>query len=434
LDLYNEILLNNVGREGHTYYKYIYDNYYNLDAYTIFLQGNPFDHSPNIINNIKKYLNTKHLHLDFEFLSETISHSNLSGCKTHYNLNLKDVYEKIFNIKRDNMEFQFGHGAQFIVSKTQILSRSREFYLNIVKILDYDKNPIEGYVIERFCKLIFANETFNKLKNRIITGNERQIGIKKLLNKCAIKYDDINITNIVCNTHDRGNENINNAEYSMCYNKDISGLDKYCGPDFGFYHWPSANIISFEQTKNQIIIEANKKPIIDKIGWYGNLYSPLKDVIEHKTRPLLKKIGDENPEIFDIIHIPPINGIINNAIPNYLSLQELVKYKYLIDIGGNGWSGRLKWLLFSKRPLLLVDRNYVEYFYNDLKPYVHFIPVKMDLSDLLEKVKWMKNNYEECLNIANNAFNFATINFTNDKLLEKIYNVYQNIIKAKNIE
>ena len=57
-DNFNEILLNNVGREGHTYYKHIYDNYDNLTDYTIFLQGNPFDHSPNIISNLNKYINS----------------------------------------------------------------------------------------------------------------------------------------------------------------------------------------------------------------------------------------------------------------------------------------------------------------------------------------------------------------------------------------
>jgi hypothetical protein len=33
---FNEILLNNVGREGHTYYKHIYDNYDNLTDYIFF--------------------------------------------------------------------------------------------------------------------------------------------------------------------------------------------------------------------------------------------------------------------------------------------------------------------------------------------------------------------------------------------------------------
>jgi len=152
---YNEILLNNVGREGHTYYKYIYDNYDNLDEYTIFLQGYPFDHSPNIINNIK-YINESDIDIDFEFLSERILNCNLSGCVHHGGLPLIDVYEKLFNEQKTDMPFIFGAGAQFIVSRKQILKRPREFYLKIIKMLEYDINPIEGFVIERFHKLIFS--------------------------------------------------------------------------------------------------------------------------------------------------------------------------------------------------------------------------------------------------------------------------------------
>ena len=53
------------------------------------------------------------------------------------------------------MEFTFGAGAQFIVSKNNILKHSKEFYLKIIQMLEKDVNPIEGYVIERFHKLIF---------------------------------------------------------------------------------------------------------------------------------------------------------------------------------------------------------------------------------------------------------------------------------------
>ncbi|MBH73934.1 MAG: hypothetical protein CMM57_09815 [Rhodospirillaceae bacterium] len=49
--------LNNVGREGHTYYKYICDNYEKLPEYTFFLQGYPFDHSGNIICDLTSHIN-----------------------------------------------------------------------------------------------------------------------------------------------------------------------------------------------------------------------------------------------------------------------------------------------------------------------------------------------------------------------------------------
>jgi hypothetical protein len=154
---YEEYFLENVGREGHTYYKYIYDNYDNLDDYTIFLQGNPFDHSPNIIDRLWKIINKENKNNnDFEFLSEQIITCNLSGCYYDMSLPLVDVYEKVFDEKKNNLEFEFGAGAQFMVSKKIIHKKPKEFYLKIIKILDYTCNPIEGFIIERFHKLIFS--------------------------------------------------------------------------------------------------------------------------------------------------------------------------------------------------------------------------------------------------------------------------------------
>ena len=51
----------------------------------------------------------------------------------------------------------------------------------------------------------------------------------------------------------------------------------------------------------------------------------------------------------------------------------------------------------------------------------------MDLSNLLEQVEWMKLNDDKCTEMANNAFEFAMNYFTEDKLLERIHYVYQNI-------
>jgi len=152
---YNEVLLKNVGREGHSYYKYICDNYDNLSDYTIFLQGMPFDHSPNLISNIYNCINNKDLNITFKYFSEGILYCNLSGCQNHTDLPLIDVYEKLFNERKNELFFIYGMGAQFIVYKKNILNRPKEFYNKIVELLQYDINPIEGFVIERFHPLIF---------------------------------------------------------------------------------------------------------------------------------------------------------------------------------------------------------------------------------------------------------------------------------------
>jgi len=258
--------------------------------------------------------------------------------------------------------------------------------------------------------------------------SEREEAIQYFLQQCSIKYHKEDIKHIRFNTQDRGNENVEDIEYSMCYNKMKPELEKYCGPDWTFHHWPSASISSFDKVSKEIIQASRSIPEVDKVGWIGNISSALFGVIEFHTRPLLKKIGDDNQDLLEIKHVRPRRSIIDDTLSDYLSLPDLVKkYKYLLDIGGNGYSGRLKFLLFSKRPLLIVERKYIEYFQNDLIPYKHFIPVKIDLSDLLEQIQWMKKNQEKCIEIANNAFEYALNNFTLDKILERVNIVYENM-------
>jgi hypothetical protein len=247
-------------------------------------------------------------------------------------------------------------------------------------------------------------------------GDERIINLMKMFEDSSVsvstKFD----------SGDRGSSDPN--KYTFCYDKSSNPeLKKFVGPDWTFVSWPSAGIDSFEETTKQIIHEGSKEPLIDKVGWYGNIHSPLSDVPEHRTRPLLKELGEQNPDMCDIIHI---DGHRIRTHEEYMSLPDLVKtYKYLVDIGGNGYSGRLSYMLFSNRPLLLVDRDYVQYFYEDIEPYVHYVPVKRDLSDFIEKVQWMRNNQETCKEIARNAQQYALENFTYKKILEKIKNIYK---------
>lgn len=260
--------------------------------------------------------------------------------------------------------------------------------------------------------------------------NERVYAIKRLLTLCANKYNDDNILNMPFECSDRGS----NEEriYSMCYDSRNPSRKQLCGVDWVFYHWPSASIASFRALVNEVVEAGNCEPEIDKVGWYGNINSPLRDTIEFSTRPFLKIIGEDNPDLFDIFHVEPVNRIIDHKVKHYMSIPEMVKkYRYLVDIGGNGYSGRLKVLLYSRRPVLLVERRYVEYFHDLLVPFVHYIPVKKDLSDLIEKVLWLRNNKDAGEQIAINAYIFAMTHFTEEKMLERIYNVYTYLTKNK---
>jgi hypothetical protein len=162
--------LTNVGREGHTYYHHIVTNYDNLPDAILFLQGNPFDHSPNLFNNIKKIFN-KNKPYSFVYLSEHFDTNGLDGSWWHYNLHSyvnklpnipkdlpKKVYRKLFNkYPPNNIIIKYGKGAQFMASKKTILKHPKSFYIKICKLLDHNVNPAEGFIIERFHPLIFTN-------------------------------------------------------------------------------------------------------------------------------------------------------------------------------------------------------------------------------------------------------------------------------------
>ena len=154
---YNEILLPNVGREAHTYYHHIYENYDTLDDYTIFLQGSPFHHSPNIIKTLWKYI-INPPKSGFQFISEWMVESNIADCPHQPNIGplMKDIYEELFGERKEWLPLIFGGGAQFIVSKEAVYKHPRDFYLKIIKRLDYDMCTNEACVFERFHKIIFS--------------------------------------------------------------------------------------------------------------------------------------------------------------------------------------------------------------------------------------------------------------------------------------
>ena len=202
------IKLENIGKEGHTYISHIINNYNNLYDYTIFVQGFPFDHLPNIylkinlykmnVNNIKfEYISDKILECDFLGRATRVCESGSSNY-----LPIIDIYNYLFKnklhieTKKNNPFelqkytkgpiFEFSPGAQFIVSKKTIINRPISFYkkiLNIfndpIKIYDgikYTKiNPIEGYIIERLWKYIMT------------PYNKHNIAMKSMINQ-EFKY------------------------------------------------------------------------------------------------------------------------------------------------------------------------------------------------------------------------------------------------------
>jgi hypothetical protein len=229
---------------------------------------------------------------------------------------------------------------------------------------------------------------------------------------------------IVFNLDDRGSSTWPaEKQHSMCYKKDEPERKVFCGPDFTFWHWPRSGVQNSAETFEMIAAAGECPPEINKVAWFGNIDAAGANMPESLTRPMLvRDLGRSHPDRFEFQHAG--RGAAGSSL--YISMPDMVrKYSHLLDIGGAGYSGRLKFLLFSGRPLFLVDRMYVEFFHDDLQPFVHFIPVKSDLSDLLERHQWAMDNKRASEDIAQNARAYALQNISVDRAIERLHAVFQ---------
>jgi hypothetical protein len=122
------------------------------------------------------------------------------------------------------------------------------------------------------------------------------------------------------------------------------------------------------------------------------------------------------PEINDAFHkrrIRIIRGKFMRSFADSLQEDGLIsapepmkswsKYRYTIDIDGFGPSWKLFPCLALGMVVFKVNSPFSQFFSRHMKPYVHFIPVMSDLSDLRAKIAWARSNPGRSEEISRNA-------------------------------
>lgn len=149
----------------------------------------------------------------------------------------------------------------------------------------------------------------------------------------------------------------------------------------------------------------------ERAFWTGNLDN-------NKMRRVLLYLGEKYKEkLYINACVWRDDKIVEGK---FMPPEEWGKFKYLIDIRGYGWTDRVKYLLAMRRPLLLVDRPYKEYYFRWLKPMVHYVPIKEDLSDLIEQIAMLDSSPELYDKISNNAFEFVEKYFNKDMIRQQL--------------
>ncbi|KAI8617867.1 glycosyl transferase family 90-domain-containing protein [Chytriomyces sp. MP71] len=85
-----------------------------------------------------------------------------------------------------------------------------------------------------------------------------------------------------------------------------------------------------------------------------------------------------------------------------VSFQDTLRYKYLIVVDGYGWPNRLQNYL-QGNSIILYNGIFTDYYNWMLKPWVHYVPVKPDFSDLEDLLDWLQANDDKAKAIGENA-------------------------------
>lgn len=115
----------------------------------------------------------------------------------------------------------------------------------------------------------------------------------------------------------------------------------------------------------------------------------------------------------------------------FMPITNINTYKFHIDIDGNSnaWSGLFQKLLSGGLVFKVESEfGFRQWYYDRLIPWQHYIPIKKDLSDFLEKVDWAFSNDRQSQEIALAGSKFA-FDMTYEAELDKAIRLISNNIK-----
>ena len=249
-DIIEIVNLSNKGREGETYLNYIINNYDSLPEHIWFIQANPFDHSPDIINlfsyNSVSQYNSKYQGLTYRYLKnipQNIENDNrffvnsnrtidyfidkvtqqvvdihsfhdksherkVLNMEQKYDTNMFDCYydylcDYIGIDKPSNNIIGYTWAAMFYVNKSQILKHKHDVYEKLRnKLLEYDEQGgDEGYMLERIWHYIFTNKSYLSVQEMYKYNN-----LKSFVSICGCFFENVKTLFIFDNENNQNSD------------------------------------------------------------------------------------------------------------------------------------------------------------------------------------------------------------------------------------
>lgn len=332
-----------------------------------------------------------------------------------------------------------------LLNKLKNINKNRWLIKNIRKDLSYfTDNKITNNIIEKTKK--FGIEIIIK-KGEIIFNEEKYKELNKIEKDRCLRFinhlNKLNIllklkdTRFVINLSDGSPLNYNDNLPLFVFSKDQKINSGILIPDVDNLDFTCNKESLKELFKFDNSTPWNKK--IKKLIWRGSPTDGLYNINNYHSFPRFKlvNLSLKYPQLIDAKFVNISHYFLqdsseskellnifnkNDLVGKYMPINDHLKYQYNITIDGNtsSWS-RLLWQLYFNTLCFKQSSDHIQWYYRALKPFYHYIPVSNDLSDLLEKLDWAKNNEEKAQDIIKNASLFAHNNLEYEDLLVYIF-------------
>jgi len=156
--------LSNEGREAHTYLHHLTERYESLADVTVFVQGHPFDHAPDLHKQLKAYVEDTDSVADFHWLGFLADTDDPCGRRLfvpwsknpkRHELQLDEFHRALFGEPGPHA-YRFFVGAQFALTRAAAHRRSTEFYAKAAGMAV--RFPFAPHCFERCWDRVFGCE------------------------------------------------------------------------------------------------------------------------------------------------------------------------------------------------------------------------------------------------------------------------------------
>ena len=248
--------------------------------------------------------------------------------------------------------------------------------------------------------------------------NERLDSVTEMIQN-TLKRHKINDLEILVNVLDYPINNPYFLHFSKTTECNVNTI-----PNFSFYKWTEAKSSNFMNTKEELInnnINWNDK--LNKIFWAGSNLSPI--------RSTLNKFANHDMYEYNLLDY---GG-------KFVKLVDHCKYKYLLDMEGLGYSGRVPYLFLTGSCVIILEnehpnRDYKLYYDNDFIENIHYLKVKFnnnDSADIIHDKIMNKINTSDCEMIGKKGKELAVTYYTYENIenyMAKLLNYYSELYEV----